>query len=360
MTVHAEIFIPRDTVNDEEVLITDLFRADGAKVAKGEPLLAYESSKASVEVEAPAAGYVAYRCAEGGYVPVGGLVAVIADAPDSAGDTPVRDAAPEVREGETGEWRQAPDPVFSDAARRYMAHKDIAPELFAGRDLVGLDDVLATMAGTQARDGRIPAIILGGGGHGLVLADLVACCPSFRLKGYLDDGKQRGDLVDGHPVLGTIPDLAVLCRETPTAALVAVGLVDPSPALRIRVFDLAAASGALLPPFVHASATVDRRAVLGRGVQVHAGAVVGPEAVLEEGAVINSGVVISHHCRVGRHTHVAPGAILAGGVRVGAGCLVGMGVTAYIGITIGDGCVIENGMRLFRSVPAGTRAVDRR
>lgn len=354
MTVHAEIFIPRDTVNDEEVLITDLFCAEGAKVAKGEPLLAYESSKASVEVEAPAAGYVAYHCAEGGYAPVGGLVAVIADAPDNAGHAPVREAAP-------GEGAEAgPGPVFSDAARRYMAHKDIGPELFAGRDLVGLDEVLATMAGPQAHDGRIPAVILGGGGHGLVLADLVACGPSFRLKGYLDDGKQRGDLVDGHPVLGAIPDLPALCRETPTAALVAVGLVDPSPALRSRVFDLAAAAGALLPPFVHASATVDRRAVLGRGVQVHAGAVIGPEAVLEEGAVINSGAVISHHCRVGRHTHVAPGAVLAGGVQVGAGCLVGMGVTAYIGITIGDGCVIENGMHLFRSIPAGTRATNRR
>jgi len=344
-----EICIPKDTVNDEEVLITDLLFADGDAVAEGEALLIYETSKATVEMAAPADGRVAYRCAPGDYIPVGGLAAVLADDPADA--VPAKPTAP--AEAPAPAPAEAM-PVFSEAAERYLRAKDIDPALFAGRDLVGLDDILALEAGEDP-DGRIPLIILGGGGHGLVVGDLVAGNPSFRLLGYLDDNKPRGTTVDGHPVLGKISDLDRLCRERPLAVCNAVGFVNPDPALRAGLFDQAAGAGALLPPFVHPSAVVDPRAVLGRGVQVHAGAVVGPEAVLEDGAMINTKAVISHHCRVGRHTHVAPGAVLAGAVTVGEGCLVGMGVTAYLGITIGARCVIENGAALFRSVPGGTR-----
>jgi len=345
-----EICIPKDNVNDEEVLITDLLLDDGDAVAEGEAILVYETSKATMELTAPADGNVAYRCAPGDYVPVGGLAAVLSEGAAEAASAPALEpAAPKI-----SETPEPGLPVFSEAAERYLREKDIDPALFAGRDLVGLADVLALEAG-EAPDGRIPLVILGGGGHGLVVGDLVAGNPSFRLLGYLDDNKPRGATVDGYPVLGKISDLDRLCREHPLAVCNAVGFVNPDPALRARLFDLAAGAGALLPPFVHPSAVVDPRAVLGRGVQVHAGAVVGPEAVLEDGAMINTKAVISHHCRVGRHTHVAPGAVLAGAVKVGEGCLVGMGVTAYLGITIGARCVIENGAALFRSVPGGTR-----
>lgn len=349
MKLLSEITIPKDTVNDDEVLITDLLFASGDAVAEDDLLLVYETSKASVEVEAPASGFVSYRCAEGEYAAVGATVALITDESTHKG------AAAKPAPDKTRPVAHEPAPVFSEAAERYMRKKDLDPALFAGRDLVGLDDVLALKNGPACEDGRIPVVILGGGGHGLVLGDLVACNPAFRLLGYLDDGKRRGDVVDGFPVLGAIPDITRLCREHPLAVLNAVGFVDPDPTLRTRFFLLAQEAGALLPPFVHSSATVDPRATLGRGVQVHAGAVIGPEVVLEDGAMINTGAVISHHCRVGKHTHIAPGAVLAGGVTVGADSLVGMGVTAYLGISIGAGCVIENGVNLFKSVPANTR-----
>lgn len=354
MTKLSEIFIPKDTVNDDEVLITDVLFATGDTVVEGDLLLVYESSKASVEIESPVDGYVTFHCDEGASVAVGALVAEISATPAVASSAPVvaeEAPMPAVQDGLA--------PVFSRAARRYMEAKDIDPALFAGCDLVGLDDVLASQGRDAREDGRIPVVILGGGGHGLVLGDLVACNPSFRLMGYLDDGKQRGDVVDGYPVLGTIPDLGGLCGKQTLGVLNAVGFVNPDPELRTRFFELAREAGALLPPFVHSSATVDPRATLGRGVQIHAGAVVGPDAVIEDGAMINTGVVISHHCRVGRHTHIAPGAVLAGGVHVGRGSLVGMGVTAYLGIAIGAGCVIENGVNLFKSVPDGSRVGGR-
>lgn len=344
----TSISIPKDTINDEEALITDILFASGDAATKGELLLVYESSKASVEVEAPHAGYVHYTCTEGEYAAVGATVATISetgDAPTAAG----KETAPAKSGNEEG-------PFFSDAAAQYIRQKELDPAFFSGLDLVNLNDVLETEQKNTGHDGRIPVIILGGGGHGLVLSDLVRCNPSFRLRGFLDDGKRRGDVVDGVPVLGPISDVAILCAKQQTAVLNAVGFVDPDPALRTRFFTMASEAGALMPPFVHTSATVDPRATLGAGVQIHAGATVGPDVVIEDGAMINTGAVISHHCHIGRHTHIAPGAVLAGAVTVGADSIVGMGVTAYLGITIGSGCVVENGVNLFKSLPDGAHA----
>ncbi|MBI9081322.1 MAG: hypothetical protein JEY79_16475 [Pseudodesulfovibrio sp.] len=349
-----EISIPKDTVNDDEVLITDIMYADGDPVVQGDLLLVYESSKASVEIEATGNGFVAFPCREGDYVPIGNVVARITKAMTST--TPASDTKPEKPAAPA---KTAPDPVFSKAAERYIAQKDLDSTLFAGRDLVNLEDVLELTGKTAKTDGRIPVVILGGGAHGLVLGDLLASNTSFRLKGYMDDALQRGDVVNGYPVLGPIPEITSQCRTGMLTVLVAVGLVNPDASLRTRIFDLAESSDALLPPFVHASANVDARASLGRGVQIHANATIGPDVILEDGVVVNTGAIISHHCRIGRHTHIAPGAILAGSVTVGCGCLVGMGVTAYLGISIGDNCVIENGTNLFKSVPAGTRLSNR-
>lgn len=343
---HHSLIIPKDTVNDDEVLVTDLLFASGDAVREGDLLLVYESSKASVEMEAPANGHVRYHCSEGDSVPVGSVVADISETGENPEESP--------RSEKVGPSPETDGPVFSDAAANYMKQKDIDPAGFAGRDLVNLDDVLAFEQKEVHVDGRIPVIILGAGGHGLVLADLVRSNPSFRVLGYLDDGKARGDIVDGRPVLGKIPDITSICASQSVAVLNAVGFVTPDASLRTRFFRMASEAGALLPPFIHKSATVDPRATLGRGVQIHAGAVVGPDAVVEDGAMINTGAVISHHCHIGRHTHVAPGAVLAGAVSVGSESIVGMGVSAYLGITIGSGCVIENGVDLFKAVPDGT------
>jgi sugar O-acyltransferase (sialic acid O-acetyltransferase NeuD family) len=347
MKTLQEVTIPKDAVNDDEVLIVDVLFRDGDQVAEGDRLLVYETSKATVEITAEVGGYVVYLFKAGEFSPVGQPVALITE-------QPVEKPAPSPAPAPAGWDLSAPTGVvFSRAARAHMQKQSVDPSRFAHCDLVSLEDVLEQQR--PAEDGRIPVVILGAGGHGLVSADLVVNAIGFRLRGFLDDGIARGAVVSGYPVLGGLADIATVARDGAVATLVAVGMVDPDPALRMRAFGLAEAARALLPPFVHPSAMVDRRAVLGRGVQVHAGAVVGPEAVLGDGVVVNTAAVVSHHCRIDRHTHIAPGAVLAGMVSVGEGSLIGIGVTSYVGIRIGSRCVIENGANLLKSVPDGKR-----
>ena len=75
----SEIVIPQTDVNDTTVLISKWLVADGAQVKAGDALVAFEASKASVELESPGAGFVRHRASKGATVPVGAVVALLAD-----------------------------------------------------------------------------------------------------------------------------------------------------------------------------------------------------------------------------------------------------------------------------------------
>jgi len=92
-----EIVIPQTDVNDTTVLISKWLVADGAQVKAGEALVAFEASKASVELESPAAGFLRQRVAKGATVPVGAVVALLADSMaelETPAAAPVAPAAP--------------------------------------------------------------------------------------------------------------------------------------------------------------------------------------------------------------------------------------------------------------------------
>lgn len=88
----TEIVIPQTDVNDETVLLAKWLVADGARVEAGQPILAFEASKAAVELEAPAAGFLRIGAAQGSTVPIGAVVAWLAGA---EAELPSQAAAPD-------------------------------------------------------------------------------------------------------------------------------------------------------------------------------------------------------------------------------------------------------------------------
>tara|TARA_B100001250_G_C19814414_1_gene797496 strand:- start:3114 stop:4316 length:1203 start_codon:yes stop_codon:yes gene_type:complete len=79
MTLLEEIFIPKDTVNDDFVIITKLSFSDGEEVSIDAPILEYETSKSNVEIVSNNKGYIYFDCSEGDKIKVGKKVASIFD-----------------------------------------------------------------------------------------------------------------------------------------------------------------------------------------------------------------------------------------------------------------------------------------
>lgn len=188
-------------------------------------------------------------------------------------------------------------------------------------------------------------VIVGGGGHALVVAE-AALAAGFELAGCIDD--------DPYPALNAgAPSATRLGPMDRLEELLAgrrwiLGLGD----LAVREKTLARL-GKGAAAVVHPRAVVSASVHVGDGAFVAPGAVVHTRARLSEHAIVNSGAIVEHECTIGRNVHVAPGAALAGRIKVGDGTLIGLGARVLPNLSIGAGCVIGAGAVVVRSVEDG-------
>jgi sugar O-acyltransferase (sialic acid O-acetyltransferase NeuD family) len=343
--------------NEDEVVVRQVRVEDGSRIQAGEILCSLETTKASVDVEAPVDGYVrrlAVRDDE--RVPVGALICLVTETLDEPVEAPSSASAgaagTEARA--TLKARMLADANGIDIADlgldRIVKESDVRAHLAR--------EVRRTPAGAPAATGPELAdldgrriVILGAGGHARVLIDLVR--EGYRdriIVGTVDDDPSAAPDCLGVPLLGASDRLEQLRSDGIEEALLGVGAVTNN-ALRARLYRRLRDSGFHVPTLIHPRAAVEPSARMLPGCQIFAGAIVGSAVALGENVIVNSGAVVSHDCVIGSHVHITPGAILAGAVTVGENSVIGMGVTVYLGIKIGANVTIGNGVHIFRDVP---------
>lgn len=70
----SRVFVDRDTVNDESVVVRKLYKSSGESVESGTLVLEYETSKTAIESHAPEAGVLTLAVSEGDEIAVGALL----------------------------------------------------------------------------------------------------------------------------------------------------------------------------------------------------------------------------------------------------------------------------------------------
>ena len=91
----TEVFLPRLTQTMDHGRIADWMKREGEEVMQGEPLLAVESDKSTVELEAPASGVLARIDRETGEtVEIGATLGWITAAGETATALPARNTGP--------------------------------------------------------------------------------------------------------------------------------------------------------------------------------------------------------------------------------------------------------------------------
>ena len=201
----------------------------------------------------------------------------------------------------------------------------------------------------------VNTLIIGAGGHGKVVLDILRAGGACRPVGFVDaDLRLHGTIVGGLPVLGGVHQLGRLAAAHRVAAVV-IAIGDN----RVRAGYAAAVdeAGLRLANAVHPSAVVAESAVVGRNVVLAAGAIVCAEARLGDHVIVNTAATVDHECEVGEGVHLCPGAHLAGRVRVDAGALVGLGANVIQCLRIGAGATVGAGAVVVRDVPAGATVV---
>lgn len=202
-----------------------------------------------------------------------------------------------------------------------------------------------------------PIVLIGAGGHARACIDVIEQEGSFVIAGLAGLPEEVGSKVLGYEVLGVDDDPALFGKHC--AAVVTVGQIK-TPEVRMRLFAMIEAAGAVARAIVSPRAYVSRHASVGEGTIVLHGAVVNAGAVVGRNCIINSQSLIEHDAIVGDHCHIATSASVNSGVKIGNGTFLGSGAVVRQGLTIGERCVIAMGQRVLSDCESGTRMLPPR
>jgi UDP-perosamine 4-acetyltransferase len=197
-------------------------------------------------------------------------------------------------------------------------------------------------------------VLIGAGGHGRVVLDILRTAGVHKPIGFLDaDPQLTGQTIGGIPILGQINLLPKLKSQKVKGAIIAIG--DNLP--RRRYFRKILDQGFELVNAVHPGSHVSDTAKLGRNVVIAAGAVVSTDAQIADGVIVNTSAVIDHECEIGQAVHVCPSATLAGRVRVGDEAFLGLGCNVIQCLKIGSRTIVGAGAVVIADVADGATVV---
>lgn len=194
-----------------------------------------------------------------------------------------------------------------------------------------------------------PVIILGSGGHGRVVLDMLRVL-GHEIIAFTDGNPSLWNRsVDGVPVIGG--DREILGKEASEVMLV-IGLGgtgDNAP--RRRLFEDFSQRGYGFAALAHPASVVSGTASIGEGSVIMAGAVIQAGCTVGRNVIVNTGAVVDHDSILEDHAHVAPGAVLSGGVLVGCGAHIGTGAVVIQNIRVGEGALVAAGAVVVGNVP---------
>ena len=191
-------------------------------------------------------------------------------------------------------------------------------------------------------------VIIGAGGHGRVVLDIMQHEGRHEVVGFLDSNPDlHGRLMDGVEVLGPIQRLAGLKEQGVLGAIVAVGHNGTRRSFGEQVQRL----GHELVSAIHPSANIANNVSMGRGVVVAAGALVCAHCQIGDGVILNTGCLVDHETMIGTACHLCPGVKIAGRVTIESGAFVGIGATVIQHVRVGHDSVIGAGAVVLKDVP---------
>lgn len=194
-------------------------------------------------------------------------------------------------------------------------------------------------------------ILLGTGGHALVILDALEKINGIQIIGFTDKNYLDNAFIKKYSVLGTDDKLIeIYNNKKADYAFIAVGSTGDN-YLRKELYDKIISIGYKSLNIIHPNSIIAKDVSIGQGNLVAASSVINPLVVIKNNNIINTGSIIEHGCYIGNHVHIAPGCVLAGNVHIGDLSHIGLGTKVIEGITIGKNCIIGAGSVIINDIP---------
>lgn len=183
-------------------------------------------------------------------------------------------------------------------------------------------------------------IIIGCGGHGRVVADIVKRSGDTVI-GFLDDFN-NSDYINGYKVLGIVND----CEKYKNEACFIIGIGDNL--IRKKIYEN--------HPNIKYYTAIDRSAIISESAVIGDGSCIMPNAVVNTSShigiqcIVNTAACIEHDNILGNFVHISPNCSLGGTVSIGDSTHIGLAGVVKNNIKICENCVIGAGAVVIRDI----------
>ena len=358
------LIVPQANPNDTHARLVSWHMAEGKKIAKGALLCTIETSKAAVELEAPAAGYWVPLAKLQERVAIGAPLAAI-----------VKKQSEMDAKALLAEWKKHSGGKASGAAKNPWTKKAALVARRHGLDIAALAaqhpgktlqeaDVLAAVPGGEPSGGKPQGqaysihrperiILLGGGaGAGQIAMDAIARTAHQEVVGILDNNKElHGQDIKGVPVLGGMDEAARLWKEGACDGMVIVFTGDL--AAREQLFKELKRKKVRFSNIIDPSVILRPSLHIGEGNMIMGHSYLAANIRIGDNNFMASHTCIEHHSSVGSHCSFGPRSTASGAVTIGDGVKFGMHVAVEPYLQIGDGAVIASGCVITGNIPPG-------
>ncbi|RPJ96826.1 acetyltransferase [Rummeliibacillus sp. TYF005] len=197
-----------------------------------------------------------------------------------------------------------------------------------------------------------PIIIIGNGGHALVLTELLMLNKK-QILGFTSPSNETNKFD-----LAYLGNDSIIFNYDPEEIelVLGIGSVQPN-SIRSKIFNEFKLKGYHFATCIHPKAIITSTAKIGEGVQIMAGAIIQSFAEIKDNSIVNTGAQIDHECIINKNVHLAPGTILSGNVQIGSNSHVGTGVKIIQGVTIGGNTMIAAGAVVVKDIPENSKVM---
>lgn len=199
--------------------------------------------------------------------------------------------------------------------------------------------------------------IFGVGGFGrevlTLIQDINKVTKTWDIIGFFDDGHEKGEIINGYPVLGKTSELNGWNEKL--AITVAIG----SPEIKKRIIDSIKNDKIYYPTIVHPSVLIgDNKFVeIGHGCIICAANIITTNIKIEDFVILNIACTTGHDTTIGKYSAFMPSVNISGEVNIGERVYVGTGAKIINQLSIGDGAIVGAGAVVAKTLPANCTAV---
>ncbi|TDE04773.1 acetyltransferase [Flavobacterium sandaracinum] len=198
--------------------------------------------------------------------------------------------------------------------------------------------------------------IIGAGGFGrevkTILDSINKVTPSYFFVGFYDDGLQKGEIVNGFPVLGGVEDINEINEDC--SIVIAIG----DPKIKFSIFNKIRNTKIDFPNIIHPNVLISDDFVdIGVGNIICAGCIITCNIVIKDFVILNLMCTVGHDTTIASFSSFMPSVNISGEVLIEERVYVGTGAKIINQLEIGQNTIVGAGAVVSKSLPENCTAV---